>query len=106
MPMVRGIVTRAISARRGEMTNIITITPTTVSSDVTTWDTVCCMLCPMLSTSFVTRLSSSPRCIRSKVRSGSRCTLCSTCIRSRCMARWTMPLSSRAWSHANMLPRT
>ena len=66
MPSVNGMVMRAIRARTGEMMNIITSTPTTVSSDVITWLRVCCMLCPMLSTSLVTRLSSSPRCIPSK----------------------------------------
>ena len=38
----------------------------TVSSDVSSWLIVCCSDCEMLSMSFVTRLSSSPRCIRSK----------------------------------------
>jgi len=41
-------------------------TPITVSSEVSSWLMVCCRLCEMLSMSFVTRLSSSPRCMRSK----------------------------------------
>ena len=46
--------------------NIITSTPSTVSSDVTAWLMDCCRLCEMLSTSLVTRLSSSPRWTVSK----------------------------------------
>ena len=63
---VSGMVTSAMRARIGEIRNIITSTPTTVSRLFTSCDRVCCMLWPMLSTSFVTRLSSSPRCILSK----------------------------------------
>ena len=39
-----------------EMMNIITSTPTMVSSDVTIWLSVCCSVWEMLSMSFVTRL--------------------------------------------------
>ena len=63
---VSGTVTSAISASVGERMNIITSTPSTVSSDVTAWLMDCCRLCEMLSTSLVTRLSSSPRWIESK----------------------------------------
>ena len=56
-----GIVTSAISASSGEMTNIIVTTPTTVSSEVSSWLIVCCSVCEMLSMSLVTRLSTSPR---------------------------------------------
>ena len=56
-----GTATSAISASSGEITNIITSTPTTVSSEVSSWLSVCCRLCEMLSMSLVTRLSSSPR---------------------------------------------
>ena len=59
--MVTGTVTIAISASSGEITNITVTTPTTVSSEVTSWLSVCCRLCAMLSMSLVTRLSSSPR---------------------------------------------
>ncbi len=58
---VSGTVTRATSARVGEMTSIIATTPTTVSSDVSSWLIVCCSVWLMLSMSLVTRLSSSPR---------------------------------------------
>ena len=37
-----GIVTSAISASSGEITNIIVTTPTTVSSEVSSWLIVCC----------------------------------------------------------------
>jgi len=63
---VSGTVTSAITASSGESSSIITITPMTVSSDVTTWLSDCCRLCEMLSTSLVTRLSSSPRLTVSK----------------------------------------
>ena len=61
-----GIVTRAISASTGETTNIITVTPMTVSSEVSNWLSVCCSAWEMLSMSLVTRLSSSPRVCLSK----------------------------------------
>ena len=43
------------------MTNIITSTPINESTDVSSWLSVCCRLCEMLSMSLVTRLSRSPR---------------------------------------------
>ena len=62
-----GIVTSAMTASSGEMTNIMTSTPTTVSSEVSSWLIVCCRLVEMLSMSLVTRLSTSPRgCRRSR----------------------------------------
>ncbi|GAP54301.1 hypothetical protein AHiyo6_08660 [Arthrobacter sp. Hiyo6] len=63
---VSGIVTSAITAKVGESRTIISSTPATVSSEVTAWLMDCCMLWEMLSTSLVTRLSSSPRCTESK----------------------------------------
>ena len=60
------MVTSAISASSGEMTNIITVTPITVSSEVSSWLRVCCRAWETLSMSLVTRLSSSPRVCRSK----------------------------------------
>ncbi len=63
---VSGIVTRAISARSGEMTNIMVTTPITVSSDVRIWLRVCWRLVDTLSMTFVTRLSSSARGMVSK----------------------------------------
>ena len=59
-----------------------TSTPTTVSSEVSSWLSVCCRLCAMLSMSLVTRLSSSPRGWLSKYGSGSRLSLSSTSARS------------------------
>ena len=56
-----GMVTSAITASSGEMTSIRTTTPTTVSSEVSSWLSVCCRLWAMLSMSLVTRLSRSPR---------------------------------------------
>ena len=61
-----GIVTSAMRDSSGEMRNIISTTPTTVSSEVSSWLIVCCRLWAMLSMSLVTRLSSSPRGWRSK----------------------------------------
>ena len=61
-----GMVTSAMIASSGETTNIITVTPTTVSSEVSSWLSVCCSAWEMLSMSLVTRLSSSPRVCRSK----------------------------------------
>ena len=46
--------------------NIITSTPMTVSTEVSSWLSVCCRLWATLSMSLVTRLSSSPRGCRSK----------------------------------------
>jgi hypothetical protein len=60
-PMDAGTANSAMSVRIGEMLNIIASTPTTVSTDVSSWLSVCCRLCAMLSMSLVTRLSSSPR---------------------------------------------
>ena len=59
--IVTGIVTSAINASSGEITNMKTTTPMTVSSEVSSWLSVCCRLWAMLSMSFVTRLSNSPR---------------------------------------------
>ena len=61
-----GMVTSAIRARTGETTNIITVTPMTVRSEVSSWLSVCCSDWATLSMSLVTRLSSSPRVCRSK----------------------------------------
>ena len=61
-----GIVTSAISASTGETTNIMMVTPITVSSEVSSWLSVCCSAWEMLSMSLVTRLKSSPRVCLSK----------------------------------------
>ena len=61
-----GTVTSAISASSQEMTNISVSTPTIVSSEVTSWLSVCCIDCWRLSMSLVTRLRISPRGCRSK----------------------------------------
>ena len=66
MPSVSGIATIATSDSSGEITNMMISTPMTVSSEISSWLRVCCRLCDTLSMSFVTRLSSSPRCILSK----------------------------------------
>ena len=88
-----GTVTSPISASNGEMMNIITSTPTTVSSEFTSWLIVCCRLCDTLSMSLVTRDSTSPRVRLSKYRSGNRCSLVSTVARRPYMVRATMPAS-------------
>jgi hypothetical protein len=54
-------VVSATTASSGEMTNIMVATPTSSSTDVSIWLSVCWRLCATLSMSFVTRLSRSPR---------------------------------------------
>ena len=61
-----GTVTRVISASNGETTTIITSTATMVSTAVSNWLIVIDSEVAMLSTSLVTRLSSSPRSRESK----------------------------------------
>ncbi len=61
-----GTVTSAISARVGAIQNIIAITPTTVSSETSSWLIVCCSVWLTLSMSLVTRESRSPRACESK----------------------------------------
>ena len=61
-----GTVTSAIRASVGAIQNIIAITPTTVSSETSSWLIVCCSVWLTLSMSLVTRESSSPRGCRSK----------------------------------------
>lgn len=67
-----GTVASATSASSGEIQNIITSTPTMVSSEFSSCPIVCCSVWPMLSMSFVARLSTSPRFCWSKYDSGSR----------------------------------
>ena len=61
-----GTVTSAITASSGEIQNIMTSTPTMVSSEVISWLSVCCRVCATLSMSLVARLSTSPRGCLSK----------------------------------------
>ena len=67
-------------------------TPATVSTDVMTVDSDCCMVWVMLSMSFVTREISSPRCTLSKYDSGSRLIFVSTDSRRRHIVRTMMML--------------
>ncbi len=76
---------------------------TTVSSEVSSWLSVCCRLCATLSMSFVTRLSSSPRGWASKYGSGSRLSLSSTSRRSAKMVRFTAPVRIQAMAHESRL---
>ena len=64
--IVTGTVTSATSASVGEIENIIASTPTTVSSETSSWLIVCCRVWLTLSMSLVTRESSSPRGCLSK----------------------------------------
>ncbi len=96
-----GTVTTVSSVSSGEIVSIITSTATTVSTELNNWVTDIASDCWRLSTSFVTRLSTSPRCRESKYRSGSRCTLSSTSARSATIVRCTTVLSSRACSQTN-----
>ena len=56
-----GTASSEISARSGLISSIMISTPTIVSSDVMSWVRLCWSDWPMLSMSFVTRLSRSPR---------------------------------------------
>ena len=64
--IVSGTVTSATSARLHEIQNIIDSTPTTVSSETSSWLIVCWSVWLTLSMSLVTRDSSSPRGCLSK----------------------------------------
>ena len=66
MTPMSGSETRATMLSCHEIENIMMSTPTTVSTLVMTVDSDCCMVCVMLSMSFVTREMSSPRCTLSK----------------------------------------
>ena len=59
-----GTVVSATTASNGEIVNIMIATPTSNSTDVSIWLSVCCRLCATLSMSLVTRLSSrrAPAC--------------------------------------------
>ncbi len=61
-----GNVTTVSSVSSGEIVSIITSTASTVSSEVSSWLIVIDSDVAMLSTSLVTRLSTSPRCRVSK----------------------------------------
>ncbi len=86
-----GTVPSAITARIGEMMNIMIATPIIVRIDVRICEIVCCRLWARLSMSLVTRLSRSPRGWPSMYLSGSRLSLCSTDSRRRYIDRWTTP---------------
>ncbi|CAM5670731.1 hypothetical protein SCALM49S_08556 [Streptomyces californicus] len=86
-----GTVTSATSASSGEIQNIITSTPTIVSTELMSWPIVCWSVCEMLSMSFVARLSTSPRLARSKYDSGSRASFV-----------WR---SSRSWNTIRLITR-
>ena len=98
--------TSATSASFQEIENIITSTPSTVSTAVSAPDSDCCIVCVMLSMSFVTREMSSPRCTRSKYASGSRLIFSSTCSRSRHMARTMTMLMMKPWPQVSRAPAT
>ena len=101
-----GTVTRAIRASSGEMTNIITRTPTTVSTEIISWLIVCCSVCATLSMSLVTRDRISPRDFESKYASGSRDSLSSTSSRSSATVRWTTTVVSRPCTSRKTLEAT
>ena len=95
---VSGTVTSATTASSGEIHSIIPTTPSTVSSEVSSWLSVCCSVWLRLSMSLVTRLSSSPRGCWSVYASGSRWSLAATSSRSRKTVRCTASLSRNACS--------
>ena len=90
-----GTVSTVITASSGEIVSIITSTATTVSTEVSSWLIVIDSDVWTLSTSLVTRLSTSPRCRESKYDNGNRCTLSSTSARSATIVRCTVTFSSR-----------
>ena len=92
MTAMSGSETRATSASCHEIVNIMKSTPMTVSTEVTTVDSDCCIVCVMLSMSFVTREISSPRCTLSKYDSGRRLIFASTDSRRRHMVRTMITL--------------
>ena len=95
-----GTVTSAISASSGEIRNITKSTPTMVSTEVTTWLSVCCSDWARLSMSLVTRDRISPRGCASKYRSGSRASLACTSARIRNTSRCTIVVVTRPWNSA------
>ncbi len=92
MTPMSGSATSATIASCHEIENIMTSTPTTVSTDVSAPDSDCCIVWVMLSMSLVTREMSSPRCTRSKYDSGRRLSLASTASRRRHIVRTMMTL--------------
>ena len=82
----------ATSASCHEIENIMISTPITVSTEVTTLESDCCIVCVMLSMSFVTREMSSPRWTLSKYDSGRRLIFASTDSRRRHIVRTMMML--------------
>ena len=79
---VIGIDTSAMSASCHEIENIMPTTPSTVSTEMNSWLSVCWSVCETLSMSLVTRLSRSPRGCLSKYLSGRTWILSSTRERS------------------------
>ena len=73
-----GRVSRVTSVRIQLIVSIITMTPVSVSTDVSSCVSVCCSVPLMLSRSFTARLITSPRVLESKNFSGSRSNLAST----------------------------
>ena len=61
-----GKLTSTTSVSCHEIDSIMMRTPTTVSTLVSAPESDCCIICVMLSMSFVTREMTSPRCTRSK----------------------------------------
>ena len=88
------------------MTNIITSTPTTVSTEIISWLIVCCSVWATLSMSLVTRDRISPRDLESKYASGSRDSLSSTSSRSSATVRCTTTVVSRPWTSRKKLDAT
>src|SRR5918993_3589103 len=82
-----GTVTSATTASSGEMVNITAATPTSSSTEVSIWLSVCWRLWATLSRSLVTRLSRSPRAWRSMYERGRALSLASARARNRNMSR-------------------
>ena len=91
MTMLIGSVRTMTSVRIPLIVSIMTMTPTSVSADVSSCVRFCCSVELMLSRSFTARLSTSPRVRESKNLSGSRSNFASTSRRIAYTVRCAMP---------------
>ena len=76
--MLSGRVSTTTSVRIQLIVSIMTMTPISVSAEVSSWVRFCCSVPLMLSRSFTARLITSPRVRESKNFNGSRSNLAST----------------------------
>ena len=82
MSVDTGTETSAIKARTGDSHSIMASAADSISTDMISWLSSWLRAWAMLSTSFVARLSTSPRCCSSKWPDGRTCSFSSTEARS------------------------